>query len=677
MDIKKRFFRKPATTVLWMILVVAMALLLGVGTALFYSTESLLPMLDESHTSVALRTDRAYEKISIDGGTMWSFGLKSFTQEDYDYFMGLDSVKEIYFHTLTGGYIPELNALPGIELKHGDHFEAYADSSDSYDMVAFVGTVLDIYSKNDYGTQDLSGIGFGAEEPHISVSAEIKIDKILSANPDYIFSDGIKYSGNVDCSFALYGEEALDFLETGAQYIFAGEYAPETFNDPETLEPLNPSMYMGINSVAQNGTLREYRYTYYHLTDTTEIDLVRPIAEKLEVPAEEFLADEANSEWADYIKILDNTQQSFPVIGTDSLESIYMFLSEDTSIVEGRTFTEDEYSSGARVCIISETVAKKSGVTLGDTVHISQFICSEKFNHSTNLYYIDGILNNPSIGEPIPDMEYLTENEEFTVIGIYRQTHEWEETSYSVTPNTVFIPKKAQIEGGFGGITYKEIRTRIDSEGNEVEYYEPIDRGAYGIYFSMLLKNGAMEEFKNDIAGTDWEKEFSLFSQGYEGLIGSIEEISKSAQNLLTLAVFGWFMLLALYILIYQNGQRRNIGIMRSLGARPKQARNYLFISGFGLGAVCIVIGTALTALGNDSINTKLLETMTAQTTMEQFSGGMELSSEMLEQMVLQSQLPVHVLIIIACIQIAVLAAVLWIHAASLSKKEPRKLLEV
>lgn len=52
-----------------------------------------------------------------------------------------------------------------------------------------------------------------------------------------------------------------------------------------------------------------------------------------------------------------------------------------------------------------------------------------------------------------------TENECFAVVGIYRLENEWEDSAYSITPNTIFVPQKAQIEGGFGGPS--DIRERL------------------------------------------------------------------------------------------------------------------------------------------------------------------------------------------------------------------------
>ena len=81
MDISTRLFRRPFTTVLWSVLLIAMALLVGVGSVLSYSTQNLLPMLGENHTAIALRTDRVSESIDTDKGVIWTMESKFFTHK--------------------------------------------------------------------------------------------------------------------------------------------------------------------------------------------------------------------------------------------------------------------------------------------------------------------------------------------------------------------------------------------------------------------------------------------------------------------------------------------------------------------------------------------------------------------------------------------------------------------
>lgn len=678
MDIRTRLFRRPITTVLWTVLLIAMALLVGVGSALSYSTQNLLPMLDENHTAIALRTDRASESIDTDKGVIWTMESKFFTQEDYDYFMSLDSVQDIYFHSLTGGYVPELMPVLALSDTYGNISESYDNANESYDQVVIVGTILRILEESESIPRDLSPIGLGKQEPCKTVYAEVHIDEIISAHPDYPVSGTEMYTGVVNCSFTLCGEAAINYIESGKQYLISGEYDPQVFSQRGWPQgTYHPSLRVDYNTVLQAGFLWGYRYEFSYISNSVQNLISWPAVARIDGNYTDYLSNPNNAEWTKYIGILADTQHSMPIIGTNNLESMYLFHSGDAAVVDGRKFTADEYDTGARVCLISETVANRNGVKVGDTVHLSQFLCNEAYNMSISRRSPDGMLNNPTVGEPFSDLAYKTESEEFQIVGIYRQTNAWEQTSYCVTPNTVFVPKKAQIPGGFGDFSTTAQETFIDKDGNEYTSAMTYEHGSYGVFFSILLHNGHMDAFNLAVSGTDWEDQFHTFDQGYDGVINSMNGVAESAQTLRLFAVSGWVMILVLYVVLYQSGQRKNLGIMRSLGAKPKQVGRYLFGGGFALAAVCVIAGTCLTALLTNLINAKLLDLMMAEVTMEQHSGGMELGKAALTQMIAQSQLPNYVLVLSACIQLIVIAVALWIHAGMLAKKAPRKLMGV
>lgn len=68
---------------------------------------------------------------------MYTVKPKYFNQEDYDFFSGLDSVKNIYFHSMTGGYVPELTSVLGLN-EFGD---VVGEGNQTYDGVVFSATV--------------------------------------------------------------------------------------------------------------------------------------------------------------------------------------------------------------------------------------------------------------------------------------------------------------------------------------------------------------------------------------------------------------------------------------------------------------------------------------------------------------------------------------------------------
>lgn len=640
MDIKKRLFRRPFTTFLWLALVIVMTVSLCVSTALSYSTGRLIPLLDESHTTIATQTDKSPEKIVLEDSVMYTVKPKYFNQEDYDFFSGLDSVKNIYFHSMTGGYVPELTSVLGLN-EFGD---VVGEGNQTYDGVVFSATVkyVNSFPSGSEPVNYLYPFGLSDNEQMHTVSISLTVDEVFAQHPD------IKWGMVGDTTIHVFGEEAVEYLKPGEKYLFAGRVSAGRF------------LQIGDSyNFVKDGVLTGYDFWLNNLNaDGPEFMRLRsaPAIQKIETTAEDLIA--SSHEWQKIIDEYSTASSLLPIIGTDNLNAIYAFNNNEISIVEGRGFTDEEYLSGEKTCLISQTVALKSGIKLGDSIHISQYLLDESDNNSISGHHLDGMMNNPTVGETMAEYDFKTDSEEFKVIGIYRQTNEWEDSSYAFTPNTVFIPKKAQIEGGYGRLSKKEFREDING-------YVNYESGVFGVLFSMELVNGRAEDFRLAISDTEWVNQFNIFDQGYDGAIKAMEGTSEFARSLILFAFIGWLMILGLYVLLYQGIQRKNVGIMRSLGAKPKQARGYLFISGFLLAAVGILSGTAISAFVNIFIDSKLAELMCAE----------GISEPVLSEFSAKSGLPLWGLLLLGIAQIAVFAVTLWLHASILSRKAPRKLI--
>lgn len=662
MDIQKRLFRRPVTTALWLVLVTVMAVFLCVGTALWYSSGNLANQLDGYHTAIAVRVDRGTTGTAIEGGAMWSGTDMTLRKAQVEWLESLDSVKAVRFHTLSGAYSPALSTVLGLKRSFGYWDDTISDVNESYDEMVIVGTVERILSveENDLFYEDSTLYG---------VNMEVRIEQILLVHPDYPVMGDDNYDDLINVTVSVFGpkgQEAVKYLKKGGRYLFGGRYDPQQTGTTDAAIPsIHACLHSSCDTMLSDGMLWGY------WLEDGEPQKNRPAVQSLEGSVEDFLADPANAHWVQYIEAQHLVQQSLPVLGTDSLESMYVFVKNEAIITQGRSFTQEEYEAGSRVCILSETVALKSGIQVGDTIPVSQFLCETEVNGSMITYDPEGKLNNPTIGEWLPQ-EALAQQEEFTVVGLYRQTNEWEEGSYSFTPNTMFIPKKAQIEGAFGGMTRDVDRVHTMPNGSTITVQEWEEGGTFGVYLSVELRNGHVEDFKKAVAGSELAGQFHTFDQGYENAQQSINAVADSAEKLLAMALAGWALILCLYILLYQMMQQRNLGTMRSLGASPGAVRRYLFASGLILAAVGILLGTAVSSWIFGKVHQQMLATNEA--VMSLHSGGVALD---VGTMVTEGRIPASLLLILAAAQIGAFALVLWIQAAVLAKQPPRKLMRV
>lgn len=668
MDIFKRLFRRPFTTALWGLLVTAMALLLCTGGALWYSSENMVGTLGGMYTAAAFRTNKPV----IQEGTVTHVYEKHLMQEDVDFLNSLDSVEKVYFHTLTGAYspvfLPELN--PSIDQN------AVTNSNQGYDDVVLIGKLIakGPCNPSHMEPQDLTALGLTDQEKSWGISGTIRVEQVIRCHQGYQILEGARLNLYV----TAYNVDLAEFFQLNGSYLICAD--------------IMGGLDLHCSQViSRDGKLRNTRFVYSSLITDSGKELVNvtnveilPGIEPLEGSWEDFLADPENREWQDYLDVWDKAHHSVPVLGTDNLESMYAFLNGDVSIIKGRSFSPEEYESGAKVCLISENMALASGLKLGDTVSISQFHITEFRNSSLDGAYLgiqtDGYENNPTIGEFETDTEFLTEKEEFTVIGIYRKSNAWDRGAWSFTVNTVFIPKAAQIPGGYGGVSTLEViplEEKYPGSGLTGNVNEYTDRGNYGVYLSVLLKKGRMQEFMASLENTNLYGEFFADDQGYEAMIGSVMDVSEASRKLLLMTSVGWALLLALYALLYQGSQRKNLGTMRSLGAGRKQVRGYLFGSGMLLASVSVLLGTLISGLVIRRVNGALLEQMMEITQNGQFSTGKGLDARAMGDIISGSQMPLWAMAVLIAVQIAIFGAVLWVQANCLSKQKPRTLMGV
>lgn len=686
MNIRTRFFRKPVLTALWLAVLMLMSLLLSVGGGLWYSSANLPRVLDSHHTTIAVQT----QKETWTERNTKRLSITSFSNEQRDLLSGMDEVELLDFRTLTAAYIPELRVLVGSKDWYGmNAIEPYEFANESYQQMVLVGTVKQSWFDyaDQFYTTDLTALGGKAGITEIDMCATLEVEQVISGHegfPIFPSDQYSSYSGTVMVRIPVYDEgSGENYFQPGQRYLVRGEYhygstyvsvQPPIPDEERGVMPtiifINPSANM--RCLWRNNQV--YTYTSCNSvwsTDADGKDYVKITAAKDPVPVavllegdpenslETLLADSSNG-LAAILEDNERALHSFPVLGTQCLESMYGFVKNEVSLVEGRTFTREDYDTGAKVCVISQSLALTAGIGVGDTITLSQYRLSglmldDSFNNSLRADM--PTKNNPRLGtQPLPE-HYDTQDEAFTVVGLYRQENEWRDDQFSFTPNTIFVPQKAQLPNGYGG---------------------GFSTGAHGVYFSIKLKNGAMEDFKEALVGTSLEsRDFATFDQGYAAAMESVNAVGESARKLLLVALAGWALLLALYMLLYQGAQRKNLGTMRALGAKTNQVRRYLAGSGSLLAVLGVSAGAAASGYVMALVQDKLLGFTMNQMTIGANSGGMALTQDDLSLMLTESAMPTALLIALVLGQIILIAGLLWIQAAALAKKNPRNLMGV
>ncbi|MBQ6235876.1 MAG: ABC transporter permease [Clostridia bacterium] len=746
MDTGKRIARRPVTTAVWLVVIMLASLLIGVAASLYFSAESVPEMLDQRMTTIAVHQTT---NLNEDGSVSRVTNRNSLLfEEDIEYLKSLPQVKEIDMRGLSGAYCEDLTAKIGLNNWHGI-FEDISriigkDVNGSYRNVVLIGTVEQAFTYDYCSTirYNLSMVGGMKNVGVRNHCAILRVEEVVSMHPDYplfpIDGDDKFYDGRIAVIFQMFGDLPKSFFQVGKRYAVQGAYDPalSAWGDyPADKYPLlaHVELNSGFISFAafdEADELACYRSIAYEEGDwfnATEenpsITMILshddrvPIAVEWNGTAEELREDAA---WGPIIKEYEMALHSFPVLGTNNLESMYSFLTNEAAITEGRTFTQEEYETGARVVVLDEGIAKTAGLSVGDTIRVNQFLAAiggEEGNNSigTGWSASDTLINSPTLGSYVFYHGFPEgEPETFTIVGLYRMENEWKNSICSFTPNTIFMPKKAQIEGAYGGPSVKtgsEMVTGYPADGGAPFQFEQLTYSigaTRGVYMSIILENGQMESFLNQLKADTYyeynnkiftEEEFTryleeqqdeyadykmktfrrglgeyrflCFDQGFEAAKESIDAVTASAGKLVLLIASGAVLLFVMYLLLYQGTERKTLGIMRSLGARAGQARRYLFASGLLIAAVGIVIGTVLSIFAAGLVSDRL----SALSVSQAGSGFDAAYADLFRDMMREGSAPTSSLILLALFEIGLAALALYLQAYLIAKKNPRKLM--
>lgn len=293
--------------------------------------------------------------------------------------------------------------------------------------------------------------------------------------------------------------------------------------------------------------------------------LITPTIAHLNTPLEDFLNQDSNILWRTALEETAIRYQSFPVIGTDYLESMYLFQQMDSSVVEGRSFSKNEYTNGEKVCVISEAVAQASGITIGDTISLSYYWGANP--HDELARQGTSNLMAQSYSEKLG---FSAQDEAYTVIGIYRQSNRWSPSLYSFTPNTIFVPSAS-----INVPTYTD-RT--------------------GVYYTLVVENGRIDDVTQLLVEQGYSEDtLFFFDNGYSEIAGTLQNFNKSAIQIFAASSATWIVILAAYIVFFVFRQQKTAGLLLSLGAGKKKTRRSIIVTSM----IPILVASVIGAIGS------------------------------------------------------------------------------
>ena len=273
-------------------------------------------------------------------------------------------------------------------------------------------------------------------------------------------------------------------LQAGDRFLFWGKF----YKDTER-----------VNSSLSNSFFSYGAPIYYNNTSVYPDYPNYPCLIKLPagLTAEEYLATEEGKEkFGDVIEMFEKNIHSVPVVLTDSLMSMYNFSAGITPIKEGRAFTDEEYASGAQVCVISTALAKANDLKVGDRLEFQFYNRGKLYAEDTRLA-TDTEFYAPYFNGITP----ITDTMEYEIVGICKND-KFLFGEHDFTPNTVFIPSASMTDEAVRenlNADWEPMSTKLTSviieKGKLYEFREEMESLGYGDCFLYSDENGMTDVF--------------------------------------------------------------------------------------------------------------------------------------------------------------------------------------
>lgn len=299
-----------------------------------------------------------------------------------------------------------------------------------------------------------------------------------------------------------------------------------------------------------------------------------------------------NTLWSETLTNIRVNARSFPVIGTNYLVSVPAFAQENARITQGRDFSEEEITSGAKVCILSEKLAQQNGIAVGDILTFNYYEPDKNAYYQDRVSQGEGIIN-PTAYYFTEDTPYVNDGEAYTVVGLYNQDEEWQPPRvnlYAFTNNTIFVPH--------------------DSVSIEMDYANQ------GMFLSLIITNGKLDEFRELVAEAGREGLFEYFDQGYEMIHDSLHDYAEVAKRAVIVGLIVYIAVLALYLILFPGMQGPVLNTMSSLGAGKGEKLNHILSGSFAILIPGTVLGVLLTVLSWERVVGGLVKTANVNLTL-------------------------------------------------------------
>lgn len=566
----QQLLRSPKRTMLNLFLLAAVTAFFVMSLNLYHNSVDNLARVEENYTTIAVMelygdvdkygqlTDPDAE--SHDG--YYSVGVRGY---DFSEIVSVDCVEKYDLRSRYAAYIPDCYARgnDGLYLCSIDHIRFRILSEEPVELMIWPAGDVD----HDF--------------------KQVQVEVLYSATGLYQYGDQFE----------------LDIAMTEADRQYYSRDI-QRFNRQEADDRiiLYPDVeYYMVGTTAPGGayfypTGAEYGKDYYlSYFRGIEARFAEPASEEYPQPFyiqrwEDIQNDTELSTYFEYAEqALRYTISSFCVMTTNDVMGIPAFHLGGAQLYSGRFITEEEYASGAKVCMISQTLANKQLLDVGDKLDMNFYLFDAFPNADMS--------NNNNRPAYTHDTEGFFDQGEYEIVGIYSNREldgnsTISESALVLPWINIFIPEKSLV-------------TPVDQTAQMV----------HGNLLTIWLENGTIDNFLDHVNGLgitepregEYTAQFTFYDQGYSIIQPSLQAMLGTSELLLVLSSILLAVTSVLLSWFFAQGQKQSAGILRMLGGTKRQAVAGILLSALLIAVIGTAVGTGLGAVLTQKVGSRIL----------------------------------------------------------------------
>ncbi|MBQ8830747.1 MAG: hypothetical protein IJ017_04025 [Oscillospiraceae bacterium] len=449
----------------------------------------------------------------------------------------------------------------------------------------------------------------------------------------------IRNSGFGDYDIFIMGEASY-MLEDGGRELYYLKNADRTTTvatkdsiyDSEYLETLNVGERYVFVLRYEDELVQQDTYTYF-LTDPFVYGQCDAVY-SLKGEPENYLETEKFAPLREYINIIETDQYTLDVVYAKNMNSIRYFADKTIGISEGRALTLEDTENENNVCVIHHDFALEYGVEIGDTITVE--LGNKLFSQNKAVGAVSVVKERMSTSYTTAELE---------IVGIFKDNRNKYadimevDTAWAYGKNTVFVPQhllnveKSELENHkfYPGEVSFVVEEAWETPNFEKEIVPKLESEGYTVYFE---------------------------DGGFKDLISPIKASERIAAIKMLVLMIAVFAVTYFVSVLYVAGRKRDYAIMRLLGTTKSKSARALLLPLLVIAAAAAIIGSTAAYIYT------VLNIADSQAISAIAGYDADLS------------IPVYLIIVCLCGEIALTLILMLASVSSLSKKSPLALMQ-